>query len=172
MCIASRPASTRVNDFDIIPARGSHHAIGIKSVETSPASWWCNKLWVVLALSVAGDGLVELVGCAADGIGMGHAGCLTGAAASDGFDMQRMNGGVLPAGLGVFPGIGLGWHWWARSVVWVVGVVKGDLVWCEACCCCLGAADFDGIGLLNYYFGSVGRVHCHRSSVTFWSCGW
>lgn len=171
MCVASRPASTWVNNFDVIPARNGHHSIGIKSVQTSPASWWRNELWMVLALSVAGNGLIELVGGAADRMRMGHAVGLTGAAASDGFDVKRVNGGNLPAGLGIFPGVGLGWHRWAWSVVWVVRVVNGDLAWCEACCRCLGAADFR-LGLLNYYFWGVGRVHCHCSRVAFWFRGW
>lgn len=111
---------------------------------------------MVLALSVAGNGLIKLVGGAADGMGMGHAVGLTRAAASDGFDVKGVNGGVLSAGLGVFPGVGEGWHRWAWNVVWVVGVMNRDLVWCEACCCCLGAADFR-LGLLNYYFWGVGR---------------
>ena len=122
---------------------------------------------VVLALSVAGNGLIKLVGCAADGMRMRHAICLAGAAASDGIDVEGVDGGILSAGLGVFPNVGLGWHWWAWSVVWVVGVVDGDLIWCEACCCCLRATNFDRLGLLNYYFWGVGGVHCHCSSMAF-----
>lgn len=113
MRIASRPASTGINDFDVIPARDCHHAVGIKSVETSPASWRYNQMRVVLALSVAGNGLIKLVGCAADGTRMRHAICLAGAAASDGIDVEGVDGGVLSAGLRVFPSVGLGWHWWA-----------------------------------------------------------
>lgn len=149
---ASRPARAWVDDLDIIAtSHRAHDAIRIKCVQTSPACWWMDELGLVLALGVTGGRLVELVCCASNGVRHGLWGP---GVTSVGFGVGKRRR-VLAAGKGVLPVIGLGGHWWGWNVVWVVGVVDGDLGWGEGCCCCLGSSDFDWFWLLDDDFGCV-----------------
>lgn len=96
-----RPASTRVNDFNIIAARDLlSRAAGVTDgLLAAPARWLRVVGWLVLALRVAGDmGLVELVRGAAGGELHDACLCLAGAASAEGFDVHWEWGGGLAAG--------------------------------------------------------------------------